>query len=102
VDQVSVGQQVSVRFSGINQRTTPELPGTVDYVSADLTLDENRKISFYEVRIRLDADAPRQIGGAKLVPGMPADAFIQMQSRTVLSYLLQPLTDQFSRAFREE
>lgn len=102
VDQVSVGQQVSVRFPGLNQRTTPELPGAVDFVSADLTLDETRKISFYEVRIRLDADAPRQIGGVKLVPGMPADAFIQMQSRTVLSYLLQPLTDQFSRAFREE
>ena len=102
VDQVLVGQPVSVRFPGLNQRTTPELPGTVDYVSPDLTLDETRRYSFYEVRIRLDTDALRQLGDVKLRPGMPADAFIQMRSRTVLSYLLQPLTDQVSRAFREE
>jgi hypothetical protein len=39
--------------------------------------------------------------GTKLVPGMPAEAFIQTQDRTILEYLLQPLTQQLGRVFRE-
>jgi HlyD family secretion protein len=31
---------------------------------------------------------------------MPAEAFIQTGSRTMLSYLFKPLSDQFARAFR--
>jgi HlyD family secretion protein len=37
----------------------------------------------------------------KLVPGMPAEAFISTHERTALSYLLKPLSDQVTRAFRE-
>ena len=37
-----------------------------------------------------------------LVPGMPADTFIQTGDRTVLSYLIDPLTRQISQAFRED
>ena len=41
-----------------------------------------------------------RLGGLKLVPGMPVEAFIQTGERTVLSYLMKPLTDQLNRAFR--
>jgi hypothetical protein len=37
----------------------------------------------------------------KLKPGMPADVFIQTRTRSPLSYLLQPLSDQMARSFRE-
>ena len=42
-----------------------------------------------------------QLGGRRLVPGMPVEAFIQTPSRTVLSYLTRPLADQVGKTFRE-
>lgn len=101
VDQVFRGQTVSVRLPGLDMRTMPELSGTVETVSADLTHDEQRRSSFYEVRIALDDVQPPEFNGFELLPGMPAEAFIRTRSRTVLSYLLQPVIDQLSRAFRE-
>jgi HlyD family secretion protein len=43
-----------------------------------------------------------RLGEVKLVPGMPVDAFIQTGDRTVVSYLMKPITDHFQRAFREK
>ena len=42
-----------------------------------------------------------RLHGLKIIPGMPVEAFIQTESRTVLSYLLKPFTDQLMRTFRE-
>jgi HlyD family secretion protein len=53
------------------------------------------------VRIKLDEEALAKLGGLKLLPGMPVEAYIETGQRTALSYLMKPLTDQFARAFRE-
>jgi HlyD family secretion protein len=44
----------------------------------------------------------KRLGELKLVPGMPVEVFMQTGERSLLSYLMKPLRDQFSRAFREE
>ena len=54
------------------------------------------------VRISMTADEITRLNGLKLVPGMPVEAFIRTDERTMLSYLLKPLTDQARRAFREK
>jgi HlyD family secretion protein len=38
----------------------------------------------------------------KLVPGMPVEVYIETGERTALSFLMKPLSDQASRAFREK
>jgi HlyD family secretion protein len=43
-----------------------------------------------------------RLGEVKLIPGMPVEAFVQTGERTMLSYLMKPLQDQFMRAFREK
>jgi HlyD family secretion protein len=43
-----------------------------------------------------------KLEGKKLVPGMPVETFVQTESRTALSYLVTPFTDQIHRAFREQ
>lgn len=101
IDHVHVGQPAILRFAAFNQHTTPEIKGAVSVVSADLTHDQRTGNSFYTTRIALKADEVERLGGAKLVPGMPVDAFIQMGGRTALSYLMKPLRDQASRAFKE-
>jgi HlyD family secretion protein len=103
IDQVQVGQATMLRFPEFNTRTTPELKGTVSQVSADTTTDQRTGQSYYTVRIAMTKDEVTKLGkGAKLIPGMPVEAFVQTGERTVISYLTKPLADQFVRAFREK
>ena len=101
VDQVHVGQMAHVRMSSLNQRTTPELAGIVELVSADVVRDAQSGATYYSVRIALPADEVHRLGSLHLIPGMPAEIFLETKSRTMLSYLFKPLTDQLSRTFRE-
>jgi HlyD family secretion protein len=102
IDQVAVGQEALLRLSAFNQRTTPELKGTLKTVSADLSIDQKTGIGFYVARIRLEKDEVARLKGLSLTPGMPAEVFFPTHERTILSYLIKPLSDQVERAFREE
>jgi HlyD family secretion protein len=101
IDQVHTGQTAHVRLSAFNARTTPELNGVVDTVSADLVHDPASGASYYEVRVTLPTDEVRRLGALQLVPGMPAEVYLQTGSRTMMSYLFKPMTDQLSSMFRE-
>ena len=103
IDQVQVGQTTMLRFPEFSTRTTPEIKGTVSQISADTTTDQRTGQSYYTVRIAMPTDAIDTLGkGAKLIPGMPVEAFVQTGERTVISYLTKPLRDQLMRAFREK
>ncbi len=102
IDKVQVSQSAVLRFSAFDTRTTPEISGKVTRVSADTTVDQRTGLSYYTIRIGLERDQTARLGNAKLVPGMPVDAFVQTGERTVMSYLMKPLSDQIVRAFREK
>jgi len=102
IDQVAFGQPVVLRFSAFNQRTTPELNGTVERIAADTSNDQRTGLSFYIVRISISDAEVERLGGVKLTPGMPVEAFIQTGERTLVSYLVKPLHDQLMRSFREK
>jgi HlyD family secretion protein len=101
INSVFVGQSAILRFPAFDTRTTPEISGTVTMVSADITQDQKSSAGYYQVRIDLPAAEIERLGKNKLVPGMPAEVFIQTNSRTALSYLVKPLEDQIVKAFRE-
>jgi membrane fusion protein, type I secretion system len=101
IDQIRVGQKAVLRFTTFNQRTTPEINGEVGRVSADITQDQKSPTSFYTIRIMLPDSEIARLGGAKLVPGMPVEAFVQTGERTAISYLVKPIADQLMRAWRE-
>lgn len=101
IDQVHVGQIAALRFAAFNQQTTPEIEGTVRFVSADLTQDQRTGTSHYTVHIVPSSEEVARLGDVKIVPGMPVDAYIQTGDRTALSYLIKPLVEQASRAFKE-
>ena len=102
IDQMHIGQAVSLRFSSFNQRTTPEIAGEVSVISADLAQDQRTGASYYTARITPKAADIPLLGRVKLIPGMPVEAFIRTGERTMLSYLVKPLYDQATRAFREK
>ena len=101
VDQVYVGQEVSLRFTAFDQRRTPEINGHVSRLSPDVFTDEVTGLSYYQAEL-LPADGElEKPGDQQLVPGMPVEAFIRTGDRSPLSYLTKPLADYFNKAFRE-
>ena len=102
IDQVKIGQPALLRFSALNQRTTPELNGIVSRVSPDITTDQRTGLNHYVVRASMPTDEIARLGTVKLIPGMPVEAFIQTGNRTMMSYLMKPLHDHLMRAFREK
>jgi HlyD family secretion protein len=106
VDQVLVGAPTRVHVSAGNRRTTPELQGTVSYVSPDLTRDQAGPSgtpgqTYYLVRIVLPPAEIKRLEDLQLVPGMPVEAYIRTHDRTALEYILKPLQEQIARTFRE-
>ena len=100
IDKVAFGQPVVLRFSAFDQRTTPELNGTVQRIGADASTDQRTGMSYYLVRIAIDDGEVERLGAVKLTPGMPVEAFIQTGERTLLAYLIKPLHDQMTRSLR--
>ena len=102
IDVVSVGQEANVRFVALNARTTPEAVARVTYISADRLIDPNTRAPYYVARLKLEEELPATLTREKIHPGMPVDAFIATGERTFFEYLLRPVLDSFSKAFREE
>ncbi len=103
IDQIYSGQQATVRLSAFNARSTPELNGSVVRVSPDRLVDPETGFPYYEVQVELPPEQLSRLSDTlTLVPGMPAEAFMQTDSRTVLNYLMQPAIDAMRRAGREE
>jgi HlyD family secretion protein len=117
IDQVAAGAEAVVRVMAGNQRTTPVITGRLTRVSADLTREPQQPQqnsaqqpqqnssqpppAYYTVRITLPPEEVARLKDIRLVPGMPAEVFIQTYERTPLQYLLKPLQEQVARTFRE-
>jgi HlyD family secretion protein len=101
IDEIAEGQSAIVRFTAFNQRNAMQADAEVIHVAADASQQAPDLPPSFAVRLRLPAGQVDMLGDLKLKPGMPADVFIQTRERTPLSYLLQPLSDQIARSFRE-
>jgi HlyD family type I secretion membrane fusion protein len=113
ISHVRVGQEALARLSALNQRITPMVGASVIYVSADALAeqvqvktdthpDNDSRRQFYVVRVRLDQDdILRRMPEFIPTPGMPADVYIKTGERTFFEYIMKPVLDSFSRAFRE-
>jgi len=103
VDQIHLGQDVTLRFSAFDQRRTPELEGSVTLVSADIFQDDVTGQAYYQTEVQLnDGEIEKLPDDMVLIPGMPVEAFVRTADRSPMDYLLKPLADYFAKAFREQ
>lgn len=102
VDSVRIGQDARLRFPALNARITPDVPGTVSYLSADRQVDTKSGQAYYVARLRIADELPPEIKPEQIYPGMPVEAYVGTGDRTFLEYLARPILDSFERAFREE
>ena len=102
IDQVFVGQDVTLRFSAFDQRRTPELAGRVTLLSADAFADDVTGQSYYRAQVQVNAGEMQRLpADLTLMPGMPVEAFIRTGDRSPMDYLIKPLADYFTRALRD-
>lgn len=102
IDVVHRGLKANVRFVAFKQRTTPTLDGEVTRVSADAFTDERSGQSFFTATVRVEEAELKRLPQVKLYSGMPTEVAIITGNRTLLDYLIQPFTDSFAHALKEE
>ncbi len=101
IEKLYVGQSSRVRLSAFDQGDVPEANGTIVDISADSLEDRRTGDFYYTARVKLDDVQTDAVASLALVPGMPADLFVNTGERTALSYLTQPLSDRLARTFIE-
>ena len=102
IDKVHPNLKVELIFSAFNQNLTPHVPGIVTHVSADRFVDEKSGQPYYMVKAKVAPEGLRMIADLQIRPGMPVDLFVKTGERTMLNYLVKPVTDHLKLAMTEE
>lgn len=101
MDKVRKDSTAFIRFPAFNARVTPKLDGRVSFVSPAQIVDQQGR-SYFTAQVEVSATELGKLGaGHELVPGMPAEVYIETGARSMWSYLVKPLTDSIFRSFRE-
>jgi HlyD family type I secretion membrane fusion protein len=101
IDNVTVGQDADVVFSAFPHRQIPRSAGRVTYVSADVLSEPRTGAAYYVAHVAVSPEDLADLKEFRLIPGMPVEVFVRTGERTPLAYLVQPLRDSISRAWRE-
>ncbi len=104
VDRVHPGLKTELIFSAFNANKTPHIPGEVEQVAADRSLDERTGAPYYKVRVRVTLEGQKLIAQHKMDvrPGMPVELFVKTGERTLVNYLLKPIFDRAKSSLAEE
>jgi HlyD family secretion protein len=104
IDGIHPDQKAEVELLAYTQREVPYIPGKVIVVGGDVLVTPQSNNQYYLVRIRMsgaELTKVRRMVNVQLKPGMPVQAMIAKGDRKAIDYFLQPITDSFWRAFRE-
>jgi len=104
IDRVSPGLLADVRFSTFAHSPSLVVKGEVQSVSADLLTEQTATgpISFYLARVRITPEGMKDLGRHQIQPGMPAEVIVKTGERTVLTYMLHPLTRRVAASMKEQ
>lgn len=101
IDQVWQGQSAKVTLAAFDPQSTPQLEASVVQISPDVVHDPATGQSYYRVDLEVPTEELARLGAVEVLPGMPIEAFLETGDRSVLAYLMQPLSSHLRRAFRE-
>lgn len=101
IDRVSKGQEARIRFSTFGS-SAPTIFGEVISLSADAMQNEASGMPYYLAKVEVNPDSMKELGDLALMPGMPAEVYINTGARTFIQYLFKPLTNAVARSFKED
>ncbi len=102
IDKVHANLPVDVRFSGFSNTPQLVVQGKVASVSGDLIIEPQTGQSYYLARIAVTADGYKVLGKRQMQPGMPVEVVFITGQRSMLTYLLNPLTKRLAASMKEE
>jgi len=104
IDKVRAGLPTDVRFTAFAHSPQLVVAGEVQSVSSDLLTEQqgNMPVSYYLARIKVTPEGMKTLGKRQLQPGMPAEVVIRTGERSMLTYLLNPLTKRLAASMKEE
>ncbi|GAB5388184.1 MAG: HlyD family type I secretion periplasmic adaptor subunit [Alphaproteobacteria bacterium] len=102
IGYVDMGQPAVIKVATYDFLRFGHLDGEVSVVASNSEVDEQTGTGFYRVQIATATDY-LEVGDQKLpiTPGMQAEININIGSRSVAEYLVQPVLKLRSEAFRE-
>ena len=101
---IHVGQRATVKLTAYDYSVYGALPGVVDHISADAIANERTGETHYAIRVRTDKASLKAQDGSPLPigVGMMAEIDVLGHKRSVLSYILTPMSKLRDNAFREK
>jgi len=102
IDRVRKDLPVDVRFSSFAHTPQLVVNGKVTSVSADLLIDPQTGIGYYLARVGVTAEGYKKLGKRQLQPGMPVEVIFLTGERSMLKYLISPLTKRLAASMKEE
>ena len=101
IDKVHPALPVELLFSAFDQSTTPRVAGEVTMVGADRLVDQQTGKPYYALRVKVTREGMDKLQGLTIRHGMPVEGFIRTGERSLMNYLLKPLTDRLHLALTE-
>ncbi|AVR87903.1 HlyD family type I secretion periplasmic adaptor subunit [Thauera aromatica] len=104
IDKVHAGLPTDIRFNAFAHSPQLVVQGEVMSVSSDLLTEQigGGQIQYYLARVKVTPDGMASLGKRRMQPGMPAEVIIKTGERSLLTYLLNPLTKRLAASLKEE
>ena len=102
IDRIHAGLPVDIRFSAFANSPSLVVDGKVDSISGDLLTDPQNGAQYYLSRVSVTPEGYKKLGKRTLQAGMPVEVVLKTGERSLLTYLLHPLTKRVAAAMKEE
>jgi len=107
IDRVREGLPVDIRFSSFSHTPTLVIGGQVVSISKDLLTDPQPNPlspmpSYYLARVQVTPEGVKKLGNRQMQPGMPAEVVIRTGERSLMKYIIGPLTKRMAASMKEE
>ena len=103
IDKVQSGLPADVRFNAFAHSPQLVVEGKVISISGDLLSDPQQpQYAYYLARVQVTPSGMKTLGQRQMQPGMPTEIVIKTGERSLLTYLLHPLTKRMAASMKEE
>ena len=102
IDSVQAGMPVDVRFNAFAHSPQLVVQGKLVSVSGDMLTDPQTGVGYYLARVAVTPEGLSKLGKRQMQPGMPVEVVLRTGERSMLTYLLHPLTKRIAASMNEE
>ncbi|MEJ6021958.1 HlyD family type I secretion periplasmic adaptor subunit [Ramlibacter sp. PS4R-6] len=102
IDQVHAGLPVDIRFNTFSNSPVLVVDGKVVSISGDLLADQQSGATYYLARVAVTPEGQKKLGKRVLQAGMPVEVVLKTGERSMLAYVLHPLTKRLAAAMKEQ